>query len=66
MAKMSAANRKRIAEMKAKGRSSRILQAKRTKTPEIPTKVLQRLGKLNLPNDPWVYSVVLDALLRGA
>jgi hypothetical protein len=66
MPKMSAANRKRIAEMKAKVRRGRVLQAKRTKTPEIPDKILKQLAALNLPPNPWVYSVCLDALMRGA
>ena len=65
MPKMSAANRKRIAELKAKARQARILQAKRSGKPDIPTEVLQKLASLRLPNNPWVYQVCLDALMRG-
>ena len=66
MAKMSTANKKRIADMKAAVRRGRILQAKRTKTPEIPDKILKQLAALNLPPNPWVYDVCLRELLRGA
>ena len=66
MARTSAANRKLIAEMKAKARRGRVLQAKKTKTPDIPDKILKQLASLNLPPNPWVYQVCLDALMRGA
>jgi hypothetical protein len=32
----------------------------------IPAHVLKRLASLRLPNNKWVYSVVLEALLRDA
>jgi hypothetical protein len=66
MARVSAAQRKHIKQQKAQARHARMRQAKKTGTPEIPDKILKRLAALNLPKDPWVYSVVLDALLRGA
>ena len=66
MVKMSTANKKRIADMKAAVRRGRILQAKRTKTPEIPDKILKQLAALNLPPNPWVYDVCLRELLRSA
>jgi len=66
MARTSAAQRKRIAELKVRARQQRILQAKRSGKPEIPDKILKKLAALNLPNNPWVYSVCLDALMRGA
>jgi hypothetical protein len=47
------------------GRQSRILQAKKSGKPAIPDKVLKKLAALNLPPNPWVYSVCLDALLLG-
>ena len=65
MAKMSAANKKRIAEMKAKGRQARILQAKKTGERAIPDKVIRTLGSLGLPPIPWVYDACLDKLMRG-
>jgi hypothetical protein len=64
MAKVSAAQRKRIAEMNAKMRRGRVLQAKRKGKPEIPTKILKQLGSLGLPPNPWVYDVVLRELMR--
>jgi hypothetical protein len=66
MTKVSAVNRKRIAEMKAKMRRGRVLQVKRKGKPEIPTKILKQLGSLNLPPNPWVYDVVLRELMRDA
>src|SRR5215470_3610 len=64
MPKMSAANRKRIAEMKAKVRRGRVLQAKRTKTPEIPDKFLRQLAAFNLPPIKFVYDACLEKLMR--
>jgi hypothetical protein len=65
MAKMSAVNRKRIAEMKAKMRRGRVLQVRRNRKPEIPDKIMKELGSLNLPPNPFVYEAVLEKLLRG-
>jgi hypothetical protein len=65
MAKTSAVNRKRIAEMKATMIRGRVLQAKRNRAPEIPDKILKQLGSLNLPPNPFVYEAVLEKLLRG-
>jgi hypothetical protein len=65
MARVSAKNRARIQELKARVRQGRMLQAKRGKPPDIPTEVLQKLASLRLPNNPWVYQVCLDALMRG-
>jgi len=66
MARTSAANRKRLADLKVRARQERILQAKKSGKPEIPDRILKKLAALNLPNDPWVYQVCLDALMRGA
>jgi hypothetical protein len=66
MAKVTRAQRKHIREQNSRARQARMLAAKKTGRPEIPDKILKRLAALNLPKDPWVYSVVLDALLRGA
>ena len=66
MPKMTAKNRARTAAVKAKATHARILQARRTKTPEITDKILKQLASLNLPPNPWVYSVVLAALEREA
>jgi hypothetical protein len=45
---------------------ARMLQAKKTGTPEIPAKVLKQLASLNLPPIPFVYEACLEKLLRGA
>jgi hypothetical protein len=70
MTKVTAAQRKHIRDHKVKSllaaRHARMLRAKKTGTPEIPDKILKRLAALNLPKDPWVYQVCLDALMRGA
>jgi hypothetical protein len=66
MVKMSAANRKRLAGIKAKARQARILQAKKTGERIIADDVLRRLASLGLPNNPWVYNVILAALEREA
>jgi hypothetical protein len=65
MARMTAVNRKRIAEMKAAVRRGRVLQVKRNRRPDIPDKILKQLGSLNLPPNPFVYEAVLEKLLRG-
>jgi hypothetical protein len=65
MTKVSAAQRKHIRDQKVKAKHARMLQARRTKAPEIPDKILKQLASLNLPPNPWVYSVCLDALMRG-
>ena len=66
MAKMWAANRKRIAEMKAKARQAKMLQAKRTGERAIPDGILRKLAALNLPPNPFVYEACLEKLMRGA
>jgi hypothetical protein len=66
MARMTAKNRARIAGIKARARQARILQAKKTRTPEIPTKILRQLADLHLPPNVWVWNVCLDALMRDA
>jgi hypothetical protein len=66
MARVSAAQRKYIQEQKARARHARMLQAKKTGTPEIPAKVLKQLASLNLPPIPFVYEACLEKLLRGA
>jgi hypothetical protein len=65
MAKMSAKNRARIQELKARVRQGRMLQAKRGKPPEIPTEVLRKIASLNLPPNRWLYDLVLRELTRG-
>ena len=65
MARMSTANRKRLAGMKAKARQAKMLQAKRTGERAIPDGILRKLAALNLPPNPWVYDVCLRELLRG-
>jgi hypothetical protein len=62
---VTAKQRAYIQRQKAKARHARMLQAKKNGTPEIPAKVLKQLASLNLPPNPWVYSVCLDALMRG-
>ena len=66
MARMSAANRKRIAEMKAVLRRGRMLKAKRDGERAIPDKILRQLASLNLPPNPFVYEACLEKLMRGA
>jgi hypothetical protein len=46
MAKVSAAQRKRIAEMNAKMRRGRVLQVKRNGKKDIPDKIMKQLGSL--------------------
>jgi len=65
MAKVSAANRKRIAEMKAAAHRGRMLRAKRNGERAIPDNILRKLAALNLPPNPWVYDVCLRELMRG-
>jgi hypothetical protein len=65
MARVSAVNRKRIAEMKAKMRRGRVLQVKRNGKKDIPDKIMKQLGSLNLPPNPFVYEAVLEKLMRG-
>ena len=64
MVKMSAANKKRIAEMKAAAHRGRVLKAKRDGERIISDKVLRFVGSLGLPNNPWVYNVVLAAAIE--
>ena len=66
MAKMSAANKKRIAEIKARARQARMLEAKRTGERVIPDNILRKLAALNLPPNPFVYTACLEKLMRGA
>jgi hypothetical protein len=69
MAKVSAAQRKHIRDQKATARlaarHARILQVKRGKPPEIPTEVLRKIASLGLPNNRWLYDLVLRELTRG-
>jgi len=64
MPKMTAKNRARIAAVKAKATHARILQARRTKTPEIPDKFLRQLAAFNLPPIKFVYDACLEKLMR--
>ena len=66
MVKMSAANKKRIAEMKEAVRRGRMLRAKRDGERVIPDKILKQLAALNLPPNPFVYTACLEKLMRGA
>ena len=66
MPKVSAANKKRIAELKAAARRGRMLQAKRNGERAIPDKILRQLAALNLPPNPFVYEACLEKLMRGA
>ena len=66
MPKTSAANKKRIADLKAAVRRGRMLHAKRTGERKISDAVLHKLASLKLPNNPWVYNVCLAALEREA
>jgi len=65
MARMSAANRKRIAQLKVRARQERLLNAKKKGERLIPDSVLKRLAALNLPPNEWVYQVCLRELLRS-
>jgi hypothetical protein len=70
MTKVSAAQRKHIRDQKVTARlaarHARMLQVKRGKPPEIPTKILRQLADLNLPPNAFVYQACLEKLLRGA
>ena len=66
MVKMSTANKKRTADMKAAIRRGKMLKAKRDGERAIPDKILKQLAALNLPPNPWVYDVCLRELLRSA
>ena len=66
MAKMSAENKKRIADMKAAIRRGKMLQAKRTGERAIPDKFLRQLAAFNLPPIKFVYEACLEKLMRDA
>jgi len=66
MPKVSAANKKRLADLKAAARRGKMLQAKRNGERAIPDKILRQLAALNLPPNPWVYDVCLRELMRDA
>jgi len=57
-------SRRQGQRLKAEMRAKRLLNLKRDGERLIPDKVLRTLASLNLPNNPWVYSVVLAALER--
>jgi len=57
-------SRKQAQRLKAHMRQRRILNAKKTGKPEIPTKVLDRLASYNLPPSVFVYQAVLEKILR--
>ena len=58
--------RRHVEKLNAMARQRRILNAKKTGKPDIPTAVLQKLAALNLPPNPWVYDVCLRELMRDA
>jgi hypothetical protein len=58
--------RKRARQMRARGHAARMRNLKRSREPRIPAEILKALAKLNLPRNPWVYSVCLRELLRSA
>jgi hypothetical protein len=61
------ANGKKAARRLSKiGLRVRRLNARRERGPLIPDEVIEKLAALNLPPNPWVYSVCLRELLRGA
>jgi hypothetical protein len=66
MARRTSKTRKHIDKLNAMARQRRILNAKKTGKPDIPTAVLQKLAALNLPPNQWVYDVCLRELLRDA
>jgi hypothetical protein len=53
----------RLAEM---GRRKLRLNRLAKNEPIIPASVIKKLASLRLPNDKWVYSVCLEALLRNS
>jgi hypothetical protein len=57
---------KQAQRLAALGRRKQRLNRLSKNEPIIPANVLKKLAALNLPNDAWVYSVCLEALLRGA
>jgi len=66
MARVSAANKKRGAEMKAAARRGRMLKAKRDGERVIPDKFLRQLAAFNLPPIKFVYDACLEKLMREA
>jgi len=65
MATRAENSQRQAQRMKAALRQKRSLAAKKNGQRMIPDRVLRKLAALNLPNNPWVYNVCLDALLRG-
>ena len=66
MARVSTAQRKRIAEIKARARQARMMEAKRTGESVIPDKFLRQLAAFNLPPIKFVYEACLEKLMRDA
>jgi len=66
MARVSTAQRKRIAEIKARARQARMMEAKRTGERVIPDKFLRQLAAFNLPPIKFVYEACLEKLMRDA
>ena len=65
MPKTSAANKKRLADLKAAARRGHMLQAKKTGKPLIPDAVIKKLAALHLPANEFVYEACLEKLMRG-
>ena len=67
MVKMSTANKKRIADMKAAIRRGKMLKAKRDGERAIPDKILKQLAALNIPTaNVFLYEACLEKLMRDA
>jgi hypothetical protein len=64
--KQKAASRQAAQRLAAMGRRKLRLNRLAKGEPVIPASVIKKLASLRLPNDPWVYSVCLEALLRNS
>jgi hypothetical protein len=64
--KQKAASRQAAQRLAAIGRRKLRLNRLAKGEPIIPANVLKKLASLRLPNNKWVYSVCLEALLRNS
>jgi hypothetical protein len=64
--KQTTASKQAAQRLAAIGRRKLRLNRLAKGEPVIPANVLKKLASLRLPNDRWVYSVCLEALLRNS
>jgi hypothetical protein len=64
--KQKASSRKAAQRLAEMGRRKLRLNRLAKNEPIIPASVIKKLASLRLPNDKWVYSVCLEALLRNS